>query len=572
MPLYELTTGSILEGPTWFGDDRHPLLGWLTQPTSGPNRGSVVIAPPIGYEARNAKAALRKLAKELSLEGITTLRFDYRGTGDSSGTFDSTLATPDWIDDINCAVEFLRASGFEQVSIVAMRLGATLAAQAIADLSTRVRALVLWDPCESGRSYLRETGALEALRKDDAVVNADGAVETAEYLFESRMVTALKSLNLRVLGSIETDTRFLLVLRDTRPLSTVVQSLFERLDADVIRTVEQEACFDVLPFNAKIPRNTIKEITRWISKLSMPESQTIHLKERARTTLEVGSGDLISERAEFVGPYRNFALLTEPVSRRTGPLVVFLQNVHEDHNGPSRMWVDLARELALAGARSVRIDLSGLGETRRGKDLPPAQFLDEMWTREVVSVCQALEPSDPSNTVFVGLCSAATLAIEASWRLNARGLCVINPPLGTNVLHQISKWQDSRIAVGRRWGQWLSRRYRTHPWIVVTLWELARVVRPPKWRKDFIARTKSRGTNVLVLSSNDELTQFDEVPFVRKLDGRHHGVVRPYPFEVVPDLDHGLTVAAGRRRAAQRIIQHLGESFFEKHGSAIPRA
>ncbi len=572
MSRRELLTIPVSEEPTWFNGIDHPLFGWLTQPTASPLRGAVVLAPPIGYEARNAKAAFQQLARELSREGLATLRIDYRGTGDSSGTFGSALPDPDWVEDVAHAVEYFAAAGFEQVSIVGMRLGATLAAHAIARLSPSVHAVVLWDPCESGRAYLREVHALGALRSDQTVESEDGAIETIEYLFNADMVNSLKTLNVRVIGDTVGSTRYLLVSRRTRPPSSAVRQALEEKEADFLLTDEQEACFDALPFYARLPQDTIEQIARWLTRMSSSQSTFPRASGESQAVLDSGEGYLVRERAGFIGLQRNFGVITEPISGYTGPHVVFLQNVHEDHNGPSRMWVDLSRQLAGIGVRSARIDVSGLGDTQRGEGLPPAQYLDEEWTREVVSVCEALEPSDPSNVILVGLCSGATLAIEAAWRLRAGGLCIINPPLGINVLHHISKWQDSRTSLGRQWGRWLRRRYRAHTWIVVTLWELIRVLRPPRWRADIISRAQSRGTDVLVLSSVDEFVAFDRVPFVRRLDGRQLGVARAYPFEVVPDLDHGLTVAAGRRRVAERVIQHVSQRLADETGDEVTKS
>lgn len=558
----ECVTTSITESPTWFGLPDHPLFGLLTTPTTGERRGAVVIAPPVGYEARNAKAALRQLALQLGRAGITSLRFDYRGTGDSSGAFGSSLPTPDWVDDIGVSVDYLKSAGFEQVSIVGMRLGATMATLSAWRSNVGVHAVVLWDPCESGRSYLREVGALSALRREVSNNGKDGSVETTEYLFDADMVASLEQLNLKLNGDFEPNCRYLLITRRSRPLSTAVLSTFESLHADFRLTDEQEACLQVLPFYAQLPNATIIQITQWLSDQSPSQTLTPHLTTDSRAVLNVGSDGQVKERADCLGPHRNFVMITEPVSGFIGPLLVMLQNVHEDHNGPSRMWVELSRQCALAGARSARIDVSGLGDSPRNEGMSPAQYLDAEWVREVVDVCVSLEPSDPSNVVFLGLCSGATLAIEAAWRLRARGLCIINPPLGINVLHHVTQWQDSRTVTGRRWGRRLRRWYLAHPWIVVTLWELFRTLRPSRWRADVIARLRSRGTDVLVLASLDQFSGFPRVPFVRKLDGRHPDVERDYPFELVPDLDHGLTVAAGRDRVAERFKRHLCSTFF----------
>src|SRR5665213_1134337 len=78
---------STIEEPLWFGPEQRPLFGWLTWPAGGHARGGVLCAPPIGREARAGRRAVRSLALSLAQQGFVTLRFDYDGTGDSSGDF-----------------------------------------------------------------------------------------------------------------------------------------------------------------------------------------------------------------------------------------------------------------------------------------------------------------------------------------------------------------------------------------------------------------------------------------------------------------------------------------------------
>ena len=58
-------------------------------------------------------------------------------------------------------------------AVVGLRLGATLAAAELAR-GGPVDDFVLWDPCASGRAFLREQAALSAFRRDRA---ADWGVE-----------------------------------------------------------------------------------------------------------------------------------------------------------------------------------------------------------------------------------------------------------------------------------------------------------------------------------------------------------------------------------------------------------
>jgi uncharacterized protein len=142
--------------PFYFGSAGKPLLGLLhaAARTSG-SRRAVVVCPPFGPEYMRAYRALRELSHRLAAEGLCTVRFDYYGTGDSSGREDE--GTPEqWLDDIEAAlVEAQEASGGGSLSIVGLRLGATLAVLACRRRRDIDR-LVLWDPVVIGRTYLAE--------------------------------------------------------------------------------------------------------------------------------------------------------------------------------------------------------------------------------------------------------------------------------------------------------------------------------------------------------------------------------------------------------------------------------
>ena len=59
-------------------------FGWLhTGAASGGSDTAAVLCQGIGRDASTAHRSFRKLADHLAASGVPTLRFDYRGTGDS---------------------------------------------------------------------------------------------------------------------------------------------------------------------------------------------------------------------------------------------------------------------------------------------------------------------------------------------------------------------------------------------------------------------------------------------------------------------------------------------------------
>ena len=109
------TPAETVEHPTWFGPQDARLFGVVHQPADGMARGAVVICPAVGREQTSTAHGLRMLADQLAARGLLVLRFDYRGTGQSSGHSGQVTARC-WLDDVRAAVRYVRACGAERVS------------------------------------------------------------------------------------------------------------------------------------------------------------------------------------------------------------------------------------------------------------------------------------------------------------------------------------------------------------------------------------------------------------------------------------------------------------------------
>lgn len=137
----------------FFGDSASALLGVWSQPPDGTERDhGVVLCPPIGQEHVRTHWALRQVAAALNRAGFHCLRFDWFGVGDSAGELrDASLAR--WREDLASAAQELRdTAGVEKISLVGLRVGATIVA--LAASAVRPSAIVLWDPVVDGRAYV----------------------------------------------------------------------------------------------------------------------------------------------------------------------------------------------------------------------------------------------------------------------------------------------------------------------------------------------------------------------------------------------------------------------------------
>ena len=549
----------VIDTPTWFGDGDHPLFGWLTRPEDGRVRAGVVLANSVGYEARAGRVALAALARALAEAGFACLRFDYRGTGDASGDFDTSLADRDWLEDIGTAVGYLREAGADAVTLIGMRLGAPLVSEAVQRGHADVANLVLWDPCATGRSGLRELGMLPALRREGPAEGGDESVETAEFLFSAPQAAALNSMKTSFPSSVK---RCLVITRRARPLLKAFQGPVSEGSCDAITTDEQEALLEVLPFDLTIPRATIASMVEWVVAAS-PSSDvaTSFTVVSDATWVDGGGSTPIRETARFVGEREVVVVTTEPVTAPSGPWVVMIANVHDDHIGPSRVWVEMSRQWARDGLRCARVDVAGLGESTRHLSRSEVEVFDARWMDDIRQIVAELSPEDPTNVVFVGFCLSAAIAMEMGLESHARGACVINPPMGRNFNHALFGFQASRSRVANALARTMKSIYTGHPLMIVIGWEVTRRVLSLGRLPDVLDRMDRDGCKVLVLGSDQDLVPISTQSVLRRIE-QHYRLTLMYPRDhVIARLDHAMTSAPGRANAVAALDAHVRANY-----------
>lgn len=160
----------------------------------------VLIVPPAPFEMRRTQRAQRNLAQNLSKKGFHTLRFDYRGTGDSFGT-SAEWSIDNWMDDIRAAAEHFRNEfGIQRLNVVGTRLGATLALKALED--KQIRRFVLWDPIFDGKDYLAQLDEshryLVSRESDKPPYDRGGRSQCLGYALNETWISQLKELTLAV--------------------------------------------------------------------------------------------------------------------------------------------------------------------------------------------------------------------------------------------------------------------------------------------------------------------------------------------------------------------------------------
>jgi len=114
------------------------------------------------------------MMQNFARQGYTVMRFDWRGTANSSGVSSELDSLQPWVEDLEDAADYF--SGFvNSMDIVCVRMGALIAAKTPLE-STPVTGRYYWDPVESGTRWLEEMDELQ-----NGILN-----DTFRYLFRRK--------------------------------------------------------------------------------------------------------------------------------------------------------------------------------------------------------------------------------------------------------------------------------------------------------------------------------------------------------------------------------------------------
>lgn len=120
-------------------------------PKNGRAERAVILFYPFGQEYMRSHKAFRQLANLLVRKGFEVYRFDYPGTGDSSGFAEESLFS-DYLESGHALINAVKHEAYKHVHLVGLRLGALVAAECFGHHS-ELNHLVLWDPFVDGKAF-----------------------------------------------------------------------------------------------------------------------------------------------------------------------------------------------------------------------------------------------------------------------------------------------------------------------------------------------------------------------------------------------------------------------------------
>lgn len=355
---------------------------------------------------------LMLLADQLAAAGMPTLRFDYGGTGDSVDIA-VTLATLE--EDVVRAVNCLRQqSGVDAVALVGLRLGSAIAARAAARIDG-VAGVAMLAPVITGQSFLRETRAaasVSSLAHLDPVPKADSdkPLNTNGFIWSGAFQRELATLDLTgavppapnvLIATIRSDRRtapFAVALRDRG--ASVTERAFVDYDAYVRD-----------PTTHEMPIETFAAVEAWLGALPRTAGSH-HVAAPVAMHPTFAEGDYEEIPMRFGTDGAVFGMLCRPVGRLAAPIAALLLHEGSSHHiGNGRAYVPLAREMAADGIASLRMDLTGMGDSPAGENTRSPYF-DLERQDEICAGIDVLVREGYPKAFALGLCSGADAAFQ----------------------------------------------------------------------------------------------------------------------------------------------------------------
>jgi pimeloyl-ACP methyl ester carboxylesterase len=388
----------------------------------------VVLCNPFGYEAMCAHRTYRHLARRLAAAGFDVLRFDYHGTGDSSGRSDEPDRLRAWLDSIGAAVDELRTiAGVTPIDLFGVRLGGTLAALAASERRD-IRDIVLWTPTVSGRGYVREARALQMLR------HGSGR-QTGAYAGDLCGPALLELSGVSRLALRDRFAERVLVLRrdDMPGGEDDLASHLRECHVDVeLRAEPGYARMMDHPETAIVPSAALDAIASWLRPASpVARFPTPCTPSRTLAAWSQAPRHPVREEALWFGDgHRLFGILTESEQRRAGRTAVVFLNAGANHRvGPNRLYVSLARDLAARGYPAFRFDAGGLGDAAPAPGMTENRVYSKDSVADVKMAMTFLtRVREVERFVLIGICSGGFLAFHTSAEdPRVAGQIMINP-------------------------------------------------------------------------------------------------------------------------------------------------
>lgn len=423
--------------PFHFGTGSRALFGWLHAPGGASRGAGVVLLNPIGDDYVRAHRPFRHLAERLAKAGFWVLRFDFHGTGDSSGAETDPGRVEAWLQDVGLAERELRErSGVSDVALVGLRLGGTVAAAARA-VQGEVDDLVLWNPYPGGAAFVSEVTKLDKMHRmleprsfaSEPKGWDAGGEQALGFLLTPETIAGLRGLDLLALRA-RPARRTLIVGGGPTPAEEALAAHLRSLGGEVDQShVPGQKFLVQINHLADLPTDAMNAIQAWL------EARHPVLAGEAPPAPEpprLGSAPYGEEPIVFGRAHPLFGILVHPPAAKRDarrPAIIMTNAGCVHRIGAHRFYVSLARRWADLGFTVLRLDLSGIGDSPAAPGCPENVTYPPPALQDLEDAMQVLtRATGAERFIVLGLCSGGDLAFQLGFRdRRVAGAVMMNP-------------------------------------------------------------------------------------------------------------------------------------------------
>lgn len=178
----------------FFGKNRQ-LFGVYHEAFNKSNKG-IVICSSIGEEFLRSHRVLVILANRLAQNGFHVLRMDYKGIGNSMGSFAELTNLNKLTEDIDSAVtELWEGVGLNQITLIGLLLGANLALE-YQRIYHKINKIIAWNLVFNGFQYFNENKKSFDQWASGTFINKK-QIEKNEifgYLYNEKLINSILSI------------------------------------------------------------------------------------------------------------------------------------------------------------------------------------------------------------------------------------------------------------------------------------------------------------------------------------------------------------------------------------------
>lgn len=407
--------------PFWINNTSNAIFCWIHIPKNHLiSNEAIIVCNPLGYEYSHAHRTIRHLCDAIAQSGNICLRFDYHGTGNSCSDLFSADLINEFINNIDQASHHLiEQYNIEKISLLGLRLGATLAAEYCR--KHQIENLILWCPFIKGKTYVREAKALEKLasHKEKALNANKSYIDSGGFILTEESSNKLASIDLTKQNYL-VNNKILIIDRDDLPTNdNLSRAIKENSNIEAEHHIMSHYLSMMAePQATEIPKKTINYITTWFSKYKTLLNN-IKLPTQFNLSCELNNKQLI-EKLCIDPESQLFGILSSRKNCNNKKVLLFVNSGSVHHVGPNRIYVQMARSAALDGFPSFRFDLGNLGDSIHGNPFNENHPYPSNSNKDIKQIINYLKNNyGYTEITIVGLCSGAHNTFHAGLNITS---------------------------------------------------------------------------------------------------------------------------------------------------------